>query len=86
MSIFKKITRGLAFALSPTAYMMNQKAKQGKLKSTAKKIAKGFKMGVQAPIRAIQGKTPLPKHKKTTKPHHKTHHKKGKKKHINRKP
>jgi len=78
MTFLKKMTQGLAFALSPTAYMLTKKAKEGKVKSTAKKIAKGFKKGFMAPIRAVQGKTPIPKTKKPA--HHKTHPKKGKRK------
>lgn len=80
MTVFDKISKGVAFVLSPTAYMLNKKAKQGKVKSTAKQFAKGFKQGVQAPARAVQGKSPLPKGRRKGNHHNKTHNKNGKKK------
>ena len=69
-SLVKKFAKGLAFAISPTTYMLTKKAKAGKLKGTAKKLGKGF----MAPIRVVQGKSPFPKS-------HKKH--KKKKKHKN---
>jgi len=45
MTFFSDLTDGLAFIISPTSYLINKKAEQGKLGDTVKKAGQGFVKG-----------------------------------------
>ena len=45
MTFFSDLTDGLAFIISPGAYLINKKAEEGKLGDTAKKAGQGFVKG-----------------------------------------
>tara|TARA_B100001939_G_scaffold304428_1_gene282762 strand:- start:899 stop:1117 length:219 start_codon:yes stop_codon:yes gene_type:complete len=45
MTFFSDLTDGLAFIISPGAYLINKKAEEGKLGDTAKKAGQGFVQG-----------------------------------------
>jgi hypothetical protein len=45
MTFFSDLTDGLAFIISPTTYLINKKAEEGKLGETAKKAGQGFVKG-----------------------------------------
>ena len=45
MTFFSDLTDGLAFIISPGAYLINKKSEEGKLGDTAKKAGQGFVKG-----------------------------------------
>lgn len=58
MTFLEDMMKGLAFVISPTTYMINKKAEEGKLGDTAKKIGQGYVKGITF------GKVDLTKKKK----------------------
>lgn len=55
MTFFSDLTDGLAFVISPAAYMINKKAEEGKLGDSAKKLGRGFVKGATLGKKKMNG-------------------------------